>query len=299
MKYLLRLTCQYLVLLTFSFFTFTNFAFAENFEQSTAKDAFSSINKALYTIEETRNYCSSHFSSMQERNAEAFQQWELQYSFFLREFDKNYAKWKSGFTTLEQQQFASLEFIDHQLIQKEIEIEYKEGGEDKCYNFKPSLMRPRNNLEVTYQEDFNLIRNQSLNGFIDARNEGTGAHSLCTWQQDKAIEISTFRNEGKDIKFQKNQLKELKKLAPSDIDKKEQASRIKNYDSMINDAYKLTDLQTLSFSQYQFASCERELNKIESDNLKKSLPLMLECQNKNAEYSDLLGLCINQALDKK
>jgi len=138
----------------------------------------------------------------------------------LREFDKSYDKWKSGFTELEQQQFASLEFIEHQLIKEQVKLEYSEGGKDKCYNFKPSLSRPRNNLELTYQDEFNLIRNQSLNSFNNARNEGTGASPHCVWQQENAIKISQLKNEGKDIKFQKNQLKQMKKTSDANINKK-------------------------------------------------------------------------------
>jgi len=68
---------------------------------------------------------------------------------------------------------------------------------------------------------------------------------------------------------------------------------------MINNIYTEPGLQTLSFSQYQFALCEQEKNGFKSENFKKSLPSLLECQNKSAEYSDLLGKCINQAIIKK
>lgn len=299
MKHLISFNYRYLFLLISSFFIFTNIAVAAALEQSTAKDAFISINKALYAIEETKNYCNANFPADLERNNEAFEQWELQYNFFLREFDKNYEKWKSGFTQLEQQQFATLEYIQRLKTQQEIRNEYSEGAADKCYNFKPALMRPRNNLELTYQDDFNLIRNQSMSSFNAGRNEGTGSHNLCKWQQENAVKVSALRNEGKDIKFQKNQLKEFKKIEADNIDKKEQAARIKSYSEMINALYSSTDLKSLTFSQYQFATCERSNNGIENVSFKKALLQIIECQNKSVDYSDLLGNCINQALDKK
>lgn len=298
MKYSIYFYFRHLILLICSFFIATNTAMAATLEQSTAKDAFMSINKALYAIEETKNYCNANFSSDISRNNEAFEQWELQYNFFLREFDKNYEKWKSGFSQLEQQQFSTLEYIQRKKAQQEIQNEYREGGADKCYNFKPALMRPRNNLELTYQDDFNLIRNQSMSSFNAGRNEGTGSNSLCAWQQENALKVGTLRDEGKDIKFQKNQLKAFKKLSPDNIDKNEHAARVKSYSDMINDIY-ASGLKSLSFSQYQFAACERENHGVESISLKKALPLIIECQNKSVDYSDLLGNCINQALDEK
>lgn len=295
-----RLYCSALLIMTS--LSLTNISNAESNKRSdirSVKASFQSINNAIYAIEETRNYCSSQFSDDVARNTEAFEGWELQHSFFLREFDKNYSRWKLGFSELEQQQFASLELAQRQIIREGIVQEYAEGGRDKCYNFKPSLSRPRSNLELSYQDEFNFIRNQSFNGFMNARDEGTSADKSCAWQQEQALKIITERNEGKDIKYQKAQLKIFKEATDSSIDKKELALRIKHYSDMINEAYQAPAIQALSFSQYRFSLCERVQKNMGVNSFKNSLPLILECQNKSSEYSDLLGQCISQALIKK
>jgi hypothetical protein len=301
MKKLINVRLYYvaILLISLSLSSISNAQSKKSTEFRTVKTAFQTIQNALFTIEETRNYCNSQFSEDSVRNSESFEEWESKYSFFLNEFDKNYARWKLGFSDLEQQQFAGLEFTQRQIIRESIVQDYAEGGRDKCYNFKPSLSRPRNNLELTFQSEFNLIRNQTFNGFMNARGDGTGAEKFCAWQQEQALKIITERDAGKDIKSQKNQLNEFNAKADSSVNKKQQALRTKTLNEMIDEAYQAPSILSLSFSQYRFSLCERDFRNMKTDNFKTALPLILECQSKSPEYSDLLGQCISQALVKK
>ena len=268
----------------------------EPVEQISVGSAFKVINQRLYRLNETKIYCNTNFSKQSSRNNDAYDQWELQYNFFLREFDKNYAAWKAGFTKLEQQQFPTLEFIERGHLKNKIMEEYKEGGLDKCYNYKPSLQRPRNNIELSEQESINIIRDNALNGFINAR-ESSGANAQCAWDQNKAIDTISHRNDGKDLKAQKILLKNMKK-SKSDLDKKIKSKQLSNYGEMIGEVYKAPSLQSLTYSQYRFAICERDINDVNSKTFKKALPLLLQCQETSANDIDLLGNCINKALNK-
>ena len=289
---------------TFSYFTAMlsllscSYLYADHepVEQISVKDAFKIVNQRLYRLAETKAYCNTNFSKQNARNNDAYDQWELQYNFFLREFDKNYAKWKSGFTELEQQQFSTLEFIEQQHIKEKITQEYEDGGLDKCYNYKPSLQRPRNNIELSEQESINIIRDNALNGFLNSR-EHSGGNSQCAWDQNKAIDTITHRDSGKDAKAQKLLLKDMKK-SKDNLDKKIKSKRFSSYNEMISEVYNASTLNSLSYSQYRFAICEREIQKIASKKFKKALPLIQNCQETSANEIDLLGNCINQALNK-
>jgi hypothetical protein len=269
----------------------------ETKEKISVGDAFKTINQRLYRLDETKAYCNLHFSKQSSRNNDAYDEWELQYNFFLREFDKNYAQWKSGFNELEQQHFTSLEFIERERIKLEIIEDYEDGGLDKCYNFKPALQRPRNNIELAEQESINLILNNSLNGFVNNRHN-TGAHSLCAWEQTQAIKAIDLRDSGKDAKAQKALLKEMKK-SKDKIDKKIKSNRLSSYKDMIKEVYKAPALSSLSYSQYRFALCQREKSDIDSIKFKKVLPSLLNCQETSANVLDLLGNCINKAMNEK
>lgn len=292
-----RITHYLFTLLLVGVYPTLGFASHEKENTLTAASAFQTINSTLFKIEETRDYCNKHFNKQINRNNEAYDQWELQYSFFLREFDNNYANWKRGFTDIEREHFTSLDAIEREKVKRNIAKELAKGGLDKCYTYKPSLFRPRNNLELAHQEEVNFIRNEALGSFTKAR-ESTGADPDCVWDQNMAIKTITLRNEGKDQKFQKTRLKELKK-ANTDTDKKQKERQLKSYSSMISEVYTVPNMQVQSYSQYRFTRCQRDNESLESIKFKKSAPAILECQTKAKELPESLGACINKALFKK
>lgn len=258
------------------------------------RNAFNKINSALYEIEETRNYCNQNFSSFIQRNNDAYDEWELQYSFFLKDFDGKYAQWKNGFNELQQQQFSVLENILRTQIRSEVSTSYEDGAQDKCFNFKPALTRPRNNLELSYQNEINLIREQAMRDFNDARTQ-TGANQECAWQQQQAITVTENRDKGIDIKTQKKDLKTFKQ-ANAKLDKQLLKDRLKAYDDMISDSYELKALNQKSFSLYRFALCEREQAGLDNKKLKEFSASLLECQSAASEDDGLLGSCISKAI---
>ncbi len=268
----------------------------EEVEELTIDTAFQQVNKALYTIEETRTYCNTNFPRQVKRNDEAYDSWELQYSYFLKEFDTNYANWKRGFDKNIQLQFSSLESINREQVGNKIANEFKDGAVDKCYTYKPSLFRPRSNIELSQQEAVNFIRNEALNSFIKAR-EASGANPYCTWQQSLAASIAQSRDEGIDIKAQKAKLKQLKK-EPSEIDKKTRRKQLKDHSDMISELYSNEALKANTFALLKFTQCQRADEGLESNKLKKSLDGILQCQNTLIDNLDDFGNCINKSLVK-
>jgi hypothetical protein len=229
-------------------------------EDSRIRDAFIKINTALYEIEETNTYCNWQHSQFAQRNNDAYDNWEYQYSFFLKDFDTNYLKWKRGFSDLQQQQFAILEAIKRDSVNKAIAADYKEGGRDKCFTFKPALSRPRNNIELTFQDEVELIRERANASFSEDR-PGTGAHELCEWQQQHAIKVSEAKSQGADEKSQKASVKQFKK-SEMNISKDERKARINAYERMVKDIYDLPQITHKTFSQFNFAVCEREVARL-------------------------------------
>ncbi len=262
------------------------------------RQAFHKINAALYEIEETRDYCNRNFSSFIQRNNNAYDEWELQYSFFLKDFDSKYAQWKSGFNPSQKQQFSALENIHRAQVRSSVGQDYEDGAQDKCYNFKPALTRPRNNLELNYQFEINLIREQSLQQFSNARTQN-GAHQQCSWQQQQAITVIENRDKGIDIKSQKKDLKAYKK-ENAKLDKKILKERLDAYSDMISESYQLSTINSKTFSLYRFSLCERELADLKNRKLKEATSALIECQNAASEEDGLLGSCISKAIaDKK
>ncbi len=254
-------------------------------------NAFQELNQSLYTITATRDYCTAQFVSQIQRNHEAFEEWEFQYSFFLNEYDTNYTKWKSGFSAEVQKQFPVLEEILKHKARQMVEAEYAEGTQDKCYNFKPALGRPRNNLELTFQNQVNLIRHHALNNFDDARGD-IQTHALCGWQQQHALFVAEQRNLGKDEKTQKEALKAFRK---KNTDKQKASA----YGDMISEIYTANLLEKQSFSLYRLNLCEREQANIRNVKFKPVLPALLECQKNSTTDTDLLSRCIFNALEGK
>ncbi len=277
------------------FFTSTLLTANSDFEKKpSVETAFKSINHDIYLIEETKNYCDTNFPDQVPRNTEAYKNWELQYNFFLREMDDNYDKWKSGFNELLQQQFPALDFIARKIAYIEVEQEFVEGGADKCFNFKPSLTRPRSNIELNHEKAISLLRNQSYTNFRNDRST-TGASQNCHWEQSTSFKIAQFRNEGKDKKSQTEMLKALKE-EKSGSDKNEASLRIKKYAEMIDQVYEAHNLQPLGFSQYRFSLCERDKNGFKSTKFKQALPALESCQQNSEDFLKL-GFCINKTLE--
>lgn len=286
--------CLSIVFSIFLLFGFHNTLFANS--KTEVLDAFQELNQALYTITETRDYCNASLPAQILRNHEAYDEWELQYSFFLKEYDTNYAKWKSGFSPEVQKQFPVLEEVLRYKARQSVEAEYAEGTKDKCYNFKPALGRPRNNLELSFQDSVNLIRNNALNNFSDARGS-VQTHAICAWQQAHALSVAEQRNQGKDEKTQKEALKNFRKQNTDDKDIQKQ--KISAYGDMISEIYMADLLEKESFSLYRLSVCEREQANIRSAKFKQALPTLVECQKSSANTFDLLSRCIFNALEGK
>lgn len=268
-----------------------NDAFVSN---PSVESAFRSINHDIYLIEETKKYCDTHFPDQVARNAEAYESWELRYNFFLREMDNNYAKWKSGFSEILQQQFPTLDANARKLAYIEVSKDFSDGGADKCFNFKPSLTRPRSNVELNHERAIGLIRNKNFTNFTNDRSN-TGASQFCQWEQDLALKTAQLRSEGKDKKAQTEMLKAMKN-EKSELDKREKSERLKKYAEIIDEAYEAPSLQALAFSQYRFARCERDKHNFSSVKLKQSLAALDNCQQSSDGFINL-GACINKALE--
>lgn len=257
-------------------------------------DAFYKINTSLYEIEATRDYCNSHFSSFIQRNNEAYDEWELQYSFFLKDFDSKYLEWKKGFNEKEQIQLVALEGVHQALVRSQIAKSYEDGAKDKCYTFKPALTRPRNNLELKYQDEINLIRDLSMRNFNDTHSS-TGASSQCVWVQEQATKVAEARDKGLDKRAQKKELHNFKKTDQAS-DKDTRKFRAMAYNDMISDIYDLPNINKQTFSIYEFSSCEREKAGLDNDKLKHVSASLLACQKSSSAENELLGACIGKAL---
>jgi len=257
--------------------------------------AFTSVNETLYEVEETRNYCNKFFAQFSKRNDEAYDNWELQYSFFLKDYDTNYFKWKNGFRDFQKQQLAVLDNIQRYDVKRRIASQYEEGGQDKCYNLKPALTRPRSNPELKHQEEFNLIREVAMSGFAATR-EVTGVQAHCSWQQSHAARVKEKQTNGMDEKTQKEELKQYKKSSGGDVDKNTKKLRSKHYGEMIGEIYDYPALNALTYSLYRLSVCELENREIKTESLKKASPALSGCQSTSAEDESLLASCINKAL---
>src|SRR5690606_20464509 len=145
-----------------------------------------------------------------------------------------------------------------------------------------------------YQNEINLIREQAMRDFNDARTL-TGANQECAWQQQQAIAVIENRDKGIDIKTQKKDLKTFKQ-ENSKLDKQVLKERLKAYGDMISDSYELNTINQKSFSLYRFALCEREQAELDNKKLKEFSGALLECQSSASEDNGLLGSCISKAI---
>lgn len=275
----------------------STFTLADFDNESALKNAFQEINHSLYELYAKRDFCNRSFADFVERNDEAYKEWELQYSFFLRDFDTKYFDWKKGFNTLQKQQLAVLEQIEQFQASKRISEDYSDGARDKCYNFKPALSRPRNNLELNHQDAVNLIRLEANQNFPDSHNT-TGAKPLCVWQQNKALSIADKRNQGVEEKALNAELKAFKK-SDDDFSRKQKKDRVRAYDDMIEDLYDFPQLHSGTYSIYRLAQCEFEARDIDTHKLKKINDELIRCQKSSAENDLLLAECTIKLIPEK
>jgi hypothetical protein len=262
--------------------------------QPSVANAFKSINYDIYLIEETKAYCDAKFPEQVSRNSEAYDSWELKYNFFLREMDNNYDLWKSGFSQLLQQQFPTLDANARKQAYLEVSKNFNEGTADKWFNFKPSLTRPRSNIELNHEQAVSLIRNKKFTSFKNDRGT-TGASELCQWEQSIALETAQQRSDGVNQKTQATKLKVMRS-EKSDLDKKEHALRVKKFAEIIDEAYQAQNIHAPTFSQYRFARCERDNNSFSSVKFKQVLPALESCQQSSEDFPKLAA-CINKSLD--
>lgn len=281
----------------FSLLFLSTAALADFDNESELKNAFQEIKHSLYKLYAKRDFCNRSFADFVDRNNEAYKEWELQYSFFLRDFDTKYFDWKKGFNTLQKQQLTVLEEIEQLQASKKINEDYSDGARDKCYNFKPALSRPRNNLELNHQDAINLIRLEANQGFPDSHNT-TGAKPLCIWQQNKALSITNKRNQNIEEKQLKTELKAFKK-SDDGLSKEQKKSRVNAYDDMIKEAYDFPMLHSTTFSIYRLAQCEFKARDIDTRRLKKINDDLLRCQKSSADNDLLLAKCTVKLIPEK
>lgn len=259
--------------------------------------AFLELNKAVYEIENEREICNELFTMQSNRNDGAYEEWESIYIKILRELDDDYNKWKSIFDLTIQQQFMHKEAHAKKVVSLAIRENLKEGGEEKCHNYLPSLKRPRSNVEHVHLDAYATIRSGEPNDY-KKQNKTILKNDECTWEQSTAKQLATRRDKGITEKAQLIGMKTMKK-SNSTLDKKSMKKRLKKVEAMVSEVYKHRLIGPLVYSQYRFSNCDADRHGLKHRKLKKAIISLKRCQsNYPNDWETELGLCVHEALVK-